>query len=98
MFLVMILGSLVLGVFTLAYLYKISFVLSVLICPLCITKCRKKSNKIPLDFEHFVDEFDFTVGDDEEPACHFDSSDSNGRAGEGDEGKTKNTPKKQKSA
>ena len=70
MFLVMVVGSLVLGIFTLAFLFKLSFLLSVLICPISVTNCRKKRRDIPLDFEHYVNEFNFSVGDDEEPECH----------------------------
>ena len=72
MFLVMIIGSIVLGIFVLAFLQKLSFLLSVLICPVTITNCRKSWRKVPLDFEHYADEFNFTVGDDEEPECAFE--------------------------
>lgn len=68
-FLVLGSGSLLLGIFGLAFFIKIVHLLSVLICPVTIVACKKNWHKKPRDFAHYTDEFDFTVSLADIPVC-----------------------------
>ena len=59
MYLVLGSGSIILASYVLAFLFKISHLVSVLVCPICMTSCKKKNKKIPVDFSHYVGEFEF---------------------------------------
>jgi len=61
-------GSAILGIFGLAFVYKITHLVSVLICPVSILRCKKRYHNKQLDFSHYQDEFDFMIG--EEPNCY----------------------------
>ena len=60
-------GSLTLTIYVASLLRKVVALLTVLLCPLCVTRCRKRMGAIPQDFEHFVGEFDFEVDLEDAP-------------------------------
>ena len=66
-FLVMGSGSLTLGYIALSFLFKLSHLLCLLICPMLVVCTKKRHHKIPRDFSNFANEFEFDC--DEEPPC-----------------------------
>jgi len=68
--LVMGTGSSILGVFGLAFLYKIINLLAVVICPVTMVSCKKKLHNKPKNFSHYENEFDFSIDYNEDPECH----------------------------
>ena len=61
-------GSLVLGAFGLALLWKVINVIPLVTCPTKTVWCKKKWHRVPTtDFSKYKDEFDFEIGFEEEP-------------------------------
>ena len=60
------LGSFVILVYFSAAIYKVTHLLSVLICPVAIVNCKKRWNKVPTDFSQYEGEFDFDCENDDE--------------------------------
>ena len=67
---VLVPGSLTLLAYTCALLQKVFAALSVIICPVAVTKCRKRSRGMPLNFENYENEFEFELDDDEVPKTY----------------------------
>ena len=83
---VLVPGTLTLLAYTCAFLQKIFAALSVIICPVAITKCRKLTRGVPLNFENYENEFEFEMDDDEEPKTYpeVDAVGNDSAATEGD--------------
>jgi len=63
-------GAMLLAIIGCAFLVKITHLLSVHFCPIKIVALKKNWHKKPRDFAHFNDEFDFVIGDNEQPVCY----------------------------
>ena len=68
-YLVFGLGTFVISVYVFAAIYKLSFILLVLICPVKIVNMKKRWNNVPLDYNQYENEFDFNC-DPEDPPCY----------------------------
>jgi len=67
---VLLTGSLTIAVYTLAFLYKITCLLCVVICPVTVYGCKKAYHDMPRDFAHYAGEFDFEFDSEAPPSCN----------------------------
>jgi len=54
---------------TVCFLIKITHLLALLICPLCMVNCKKSLHKKPKDFRHYEGEFEFSIDVNIDPEC-----------------------------
>lgn len=66
-YLVLVPGTFTLMIYSLAFLQKLFTALFVQICPVTVTKCRKRTKGVPLNFSNYENEFEFDFDHSEEP-------------------------------
>ena len=60
-------GSVMLAILAMAFVYKIGYILTVVICPICVVNTKKSMRGKPRDFSHYENEFDFEIDYNDEP-------------------------------